>query len=404
MKILILSPKPPFPPKDGGAIAIFNLARGLAQVGNEVYVLAMNTLKHRVVQYDKHGVERLTLKYVDVDTDINAVGIIFNLLFSRIPYTASRFYLPVYLRELISLLQIEKFDIVQIEGPYLGFYIPFIRKYSRANVVIRAHNIEHEIWRRVAINEQNLIKRWYYFNLANRIVRFERKMLMLSDALLPITDRDRQAFLKYGYKGPMEVAPVGVDCIEKELTLTQQRAIMFLGALDWAPNQEGLFWFVENVWPKVLESNPYMIFHVAGRNAPGWLQKKLTTVRNLLFHGEVEKSSDFLEIADIMIVPILSGSGMRVKIIEAMAHGKVVITTTIGAEGIPVVSGEQIIVADDPSLFAKHITTLVGDPIKLSAIAKNAMDFVRKTFDNIQIAKRVSEFFQRLLHENETKL
>ncbi|MEJ5265308.1 MAG: glycosyltransferase family 4 protein [Bacteroidales bacterium] len=397
MKILILSPKPVYPPKDGGAIAIFNLARGLAEIGNEVHILAMNTAKHRVKTQGSVDVQRLTLQYVDVDTNVSAWGGLVNFVFSRLPYTASRFKQPMYQQALVDLLKNRDFDIIQLEGPYLGFYIPLLRQISNAKVVIRAHNIEHEIWRRVAINERNLLKRWYYFNLANRIVKFERRMLMQSDALLPITDRDKQAFLQYGYKGPMETAPVGVDCIKKESMITHQRAVMFLGALDWAPNQEGLIWFVEQVWPRVLAQNPYIIFHVAGRNAPLWIQKRLATVRNVLFHGEVEKSSDFLEIADIMVVPILSGSGMRVKIIEAMAHGKVVITTTIGAEGIPVISGEHLLIADNPEVFAKYIMDLIGQSEKLETLSRNAVDFVQRVFDNETIAQRVSDFYHQLL-------
>jgi glycosyltransferase involved in cell wall biosynthesis len=401
MKILILSPKPPFPPKDGGAIAIFNLAKGLAETGNQVHILAMNTSKHRVEKTISPDVPGLTLQYVNVDTQISVWGGVTNLLFSSVPYTASRFKQPEFQQALVDLLKKESFDLVQLEGPYLGFYIPIIRTHSAAKVVIRAHNIEHEIWRRVALNETNPLKRWYYFNLANRIVKFEKRMLMLSDALLPITDRDKKAFLEYGYCGPMQTAPVGVDTIIKDTPVTHQRAVMFLGALDWAPNQEGLIWFAERVWPRVLEQNPYVIFHVAGRNAPVWMQKKLAMVRNVLFHGEVEKSSEFLEIADIMVAPILSGSGMRVKIIEAMSYGKVVVTTTIGAEGIPVVSGEHLIIADNPLLFAQHILDLFAQPQKLEMLSKNAVNFIRQTFDNRTIARRVNDFYLQLLQSNE---
>jgi glycosyltransferase involved in cell wall biosynthesis len=401
MKILILSPKPPFPPKDGGAIAIFNLAKGLAETGNQVHILAMNTSKHRVEKTISPDVPGLMLQYVNVDTQISVWGGVTNLLFSSVPYTASRFKQPEFQQALVDLLKKESFDLVQLEGPYLGFYIPIIRTHSAAKVVIRAHNIEHEIWRRVALNETNPLKRWYYFNLANRIVKFEKRMLMLSDALLPITDRDKKAFLEYGYCGPMQTAPVGVDTIIKDTPVTHQRAVMFLGALDWAPNQEGLIWFAERVWPRVLEQNPYVIFHVAGRNAPVWMQKKLAMVRNVLFHGEIEKSSEFLEIADIMVAPILSGSGMRVKIIEAMSYGKVVVTTTIGAEGIPVVSGEHLIIADNPLLFAQHILDLFAQPQKLEMLSKNAVNFIRQTFDNRTIARRVNDFYLQLLQSNE---
>jgi glycosyltransferase involved in cell wall biosynthesis len=131
------------------------------------------------------------------------------------------------------------------------------------------------------------------------------------------------------------------------------------------------------------------------------MQKKLAMVRNVLFHGEVEKSSEFLEIADIMVAPILSGSGMRVKIIEAMSYGKVVVTTTIGAEGIPVVSGEHLIIADNPLLFAQHILDLFAQPQKLEMLSKNAVNFIRQTFDNRTIARRVNDFYLQLLQSNE---
>ncbi len=397
MKILILSNKPPYPPKDGGSIAIYNLAKGLATLGNEVHILAMNTSKHRLKKILQPNIDNLTIQYVDVNTDIKPLALLINLFFSRIPYTASRFYSNQFKETLIELINKTNYDIIQLEGPYLGFYISSIRKITSTPIVIRAHNIEHEIWKRVAIHEKNPILRFYYSNLSKRIIRFERNILSQSDGILPITERDYQAFKNFGITLPMEVAPVAVELINTRRNLTQQRAIMFLGALDWAPNQEGIIWFVEKVWPFVLNKNAYLVFHIAGRNAPLWLQKKLTDTRNVLFHGEVEKSSDFLETADIMVVPILSGSGMRVKIIEAMAYGKVVITTTIGAEGIPVENGKQLIVIDEPQKMAYSIIQLLEHPKSMEEIAKNAFNFVRETFDINNIASKVNNFYNHLV-------
>jgi glycosyltransferase involved in cell wall biosynthesis len=400
MKILILANKPPYPPKDGGAIAIFNLAKGLAFNGHQVDILSMNTSKHKVNAINNNPFPNLFMHYVDTDTDISSLGLISNFLFSSIPYTASRFKNKGFESQLVQMLQSKNYDIVQFEGPYLGFYIPVVRKYSKARISIRAHNVEHEIWKRVALNEKNIFKKFYYNNLSKRIVRFERKIIMHSDALLPITERDKETFIKDGYNKPMQVTPVGIDILKDNITITRQRAIMFLGALDWAPNQEGLLWFTANVWPLIIAQNPYIIFHIAGRNAPVWLAKKLSMIRNVLFHGEVEKSSDFMEVSDIMVVPILSGSGMRVKIIEAMSYGKVVVTTTIGAEGINATSGEHLFIVDEPEKYAEIIINLISNNNLIEQIARNAHAFIGKFYNNTRIAQTVSDFYLQLTDKN----
>ncbi len=397
MKVLIISNKPPFPSKDGGAIAIFNLARGLAQNQIDVTILAMNTTRHYVDKTKMNNPYPIQLIYVDVDTRINFVDGLINFLFSKTPYTASRFNSKNFEKTLEQHLSRETYDIIQIEGPYLGFYIGIIRKLSKARIVLRAHNLEHEIWMRIAANERNILKKYYYKNLSKRIVKFEKRIFQQVDAILPITDRDKQHMEKWGINKPMLVTPVGIDLIKTHATITHQRSVMYLGALDWAPNQEGLIWFVEKVWPQVIKANPYMIFHVAGRNCPDWLHKHLITVRNLLFHGEIEKSSDFYEIGDVMVVPILSGSGMRVKIIEAMAYGKVVVTTTLGAEGIAIEQGKHVLVEDEPTKFAQKIIQLMSDDVLKRNIANEAIKFIEANYNNQIIAANVVQFYNNLI-------
>lgn len=398
MKILILSHKPPYPPKDGGSIAIFNLAKGLAINDNDIDLLAMNTLKHHVSANKINcNIPSLNIEYVEVNTNINALSLLLNFLFSKLPYTATRFFSESFKNKVIDYIQNNSYDIVQLEGPYLGYLITIIRKYSKSKIVIRAHNIEHEIWKRIARNEKNLFKKYYYFNLSKRIIKYEKKIIQHSDAVLPITERDKEAYIQFGITLPMQVAPVGIELKIEEIKITRQRAIMFLGALDWAPNQEGLLWFTENVWPLVLKKNHYIIFHIAGRNAPYWLQRKLSLVRNILFYGEVDKSADFLSIADIMVVPILSGSGMRVKIIEAMSMGKLVITTSIGAEGIPAINNEHLIITDSPEEYADKIISLLKNEKEIEKIAVNAFNFVNTNFNNKSIAKEVSDFYHSLV-------
>jgi len=400
MKILILANKPPFPPKDGGAFAIFNIAKGLAELGNYVRILAMNTSKHKIETQSLAVFDNIEITFVDVNTEINVFKAFVNYMFSILPYNATRFISKDYSNKLKEILKSETFDIVQLEGPYVGFYIPIIKKLSKARIVLREHNLEHEIWLRILNQKKNIIQKIYLKNLTKRIAKFEKKIIKLCDAILPITPRDKEQLLKEGYSQPMHLTPVGIDVPTIDLKITHQNAITYIGALDWMPNQEGLIWFIDKVWPEVIKNNPYIIFHIAGRNAPIWLEKKLTSTKNVLFHGEVDSSYNFLRAADIMIVPLFSGSGMRVKIIEAMAYGKVVITTSIGIEGIEAIHNEHLFVTDDPQKFTNYILDLIGDEDMKIKIINKAINLVKEKYDNIKISTSLNDFYRKITGNN----
>ena len=160
MKILQLCNKFPYPPKDGGAIAILNLTKGFRCNGHQVKILAMNTKKHyinpeEVIKALKNIAE---FDYVNINTDINAIKAAINLFFSGLPYNAERFITKEFNDKLTKILSEDNFDIVQLEGVYLTPYIKTIRKCSDARIALRTHNIEHDIWARIVHNTNNILK------------------------------------------------------------------------------------------------------------------------------------------------------------------------------------------------------------------------------------------------------
>ncbi|MBQ1606060.1 MAG: glycosyltransferase, partial [Bacteroidales bacterium] len=175
MKILVLANKMPYPPKDGGAIATLSLARSLHRCGCEVDLLAMNTPKHfcRVEDIPAEISSEINFYAVEVDTTIKATKALKNLLFSSKPYNAERFVNEAFAERLKALLSEEQYDVVQLEGLYLCPYIETIRKFSSAKIALRAHNVEHEIWKRMVENEKSLPKRLYKGIIARRMRRFE---------------------------------------------------------------------------------------------------------------------------------------------------------------------------------------------------------------------------------------
>ena len=398
MKILILSSKVPFPPKDGGSIATLGLANGLAGNGNDITMLCLNTSKHFVDNNDLP--ERLTSKMriitVFHNTEINFFKALYNLFFSGEPYNGIRFISPLYEAGLVRLLTNEKFDIIQLEGPYMGYYIPVIKKYSNARISLRAHNVEHEIWMRKSMNDTNPFRKRYLKILTKRIRNHESKILNSVDLLVPISERDQKLLLKLNPSLRSIVTPAGVDAENYPLPENPEYpSLFFIGSLDWMPNQEGLVWFIDNVWPEV-QKDAKIRFHVGGRNAPDWLKKKILS-NNIDFHGEIENAYDFMNKFAIMISPVFSGSGIRIKILEAMMMGKAVISTRIGSEGISYTHGENIMLADDPSTFSRFIRDYSSNREKYEKIAARGRIFVMERFNNLEFSKSLDEFYRNNL-------
>jgi polysaccharide biosynthesis protein PslH len=398
MKILILSPKVPYPPKDGGAIATLGLARGLANSGAEITMLCLNTRKHYSNSADLPDKLTSIIKIIPVyhDTEIHFTNAIYNLLFSNEPYNGTRFISPGFRSNLISLLKETEYDLIQLEGPYMGYYIPFIKNYSKAKISLRAHNVEHEIWARKAANESNIVTSKYLSMLSRRIKQHENKILNSVDLLVPISERDQNLLLKLNPSLRSVVIPAGVDADNyPESKDPEYPSLFFIGSLDWMPNQEGLIWFLDNVWPEVQKVNKIK-FHVAGRNAPGWLERKIIS-KEVVFHHEVEDAYEFMNKFAIMVSPIFSGSGIRIKILEAMMMGKVVISTRIGSEGISYTHGENILLADDPSTFTRFILDYSTNRRKYDRIAKNSRIYIQENFNNTRFSENLMEFYRNNL-------
>ncbi len=397
MNILQVTNKVPYPTKDGGAIACMNLTKGFAHLGHAVTVLAMNTEKHHtnIEEIPEILREMATFHFVDVPASINIYTAFVNLIFSNKPYNAVRFIDKKFGKELARLLQVNAFDVVQLEGLYLCPYIPLIRKYTKATLVYRAHNIEHEIWER-AEQMGTGFRKLYFQVLAKRIKRFEIRMLNTYDLLVPITARDGEILDALGNKKKKHISQTGIDSSElipnaKHLEFP---SLFHIGSLEWAPNQEGLLWFVENCWPIIHKKFPDLTFYVAGRNAPPTFRDKLK-LKNIIFEGEVKDAYAFMNSKAIMIVPLFSGSGMRIKIVEGMALGKAIVTTPVGAEGINVSHGKNIFIAEDVRSFCSSVARLVENRQLVDNVGSKAIDFIDENFDNLEAANRLVEFYKQ---------
>ncbi|MCD6333164.1 MAG: glycosyltransferase [Bacteroidales bacterium] len=391
MKILQLTNKVPYPPRDGGAIATLALTEGLAAQGHQVTVLAMNTTKHHT-DVSQSPSPKWRLISAPVNTRIKPLSALFNLLFSRLPYNGVRFRSAKYRETLISLLRKTPFDIIIIENLYPALYLKEIRSHSRARIMLRSHNLEHEIWLGNRDNTRGL-KKWYLNILAQRIKRFEIRMVQSCDALIPITERDALKFKQLGNRLPTFILPAGLD--EERLGHPSDSSgkitLAYLGALDWLPNQSGIKWFLDKIWPSLIRNYPDLEFHIAGRNAPARFIRQLHH-KGVIYHGEIRDAGTFIKAHPITLVPLFAGSGMRIKILENMAAGRVVITTPVGCEGIPAVDGKHLFICSDSGSWINRIRQLISQPGIIPAVGENAITFVREKYLNKILITQFSRF------------
>ena len=397
MRLLQLTNKPPYPPDDGSSIAMYNMSCGLINNQVDLTLLCINTKKHFKPNEGIEARFKEKSKYQSVyqNTNVTAIGAFLNL-FSNESYFVSRFYFKAFEDKLISVLKEQQFDIVQLESIFLGNYIPTIRKNSKAKITIRTHNVEHLIWQRIIANEGNLIKRNYLMLQTERLKKFEKKTLQSIDAIIPITDVDKTYFENLGINKPFHVSRTGLQLEQYQPNYQEKLpfSVFHFGSMDWMPNEEAVLWFVDNVWEKILQKVPQAKFYIIGRG----MTKKVMALNkpNVVVIGRTETVEKVYHHYDVMIVPLLSGSGMRIKMIEGMAYGKPIVSTTIGAEGITVTSGKNCLLADTPTEFANGVIEVLTNKEKKDILQKEARDYIEQNFENNKIVKQLVDFYQSI--------
>ncbi|MBK9627244.1 MAG: glycosyltransferase family 4 protein [Flavobacteriales bacterium] len=399
MRILQLCNKPPYPPIDGGSKAMHNLTRGLLAAGHEVKVLCISTPKN-TLDLDAIPVDykdRTRIEGIFVDTSVNLVDAFTDLLTAD-NYNISRFFSPDVDIRLIRLLTEETFDIIQLESLFMTPYIPTVRRYSIAPIVLRSHNLEHVIQDRIATGEKNFLKRPYRKFLAKQLHDYEMSILDRVDGIAAISPSDAEHFMVHGTRTPISTIPFAVEPTEylPEVKRNTGPTVFFhLGSMDWLPNEEGIRWLLDHVWPKVLKKRPNAQLQLAGNKMPEDLLKRED--HGVVIRGRVKNALKYMRARHVMVVPLFSAGGMRVKIIEGMALGKAVISTPIGAEGIDHTEGLNILIGRTPSEFAAHIVAMDEDPEYRTMLGNEARKLVEHSYSDARIVQDLVAFYKRLL-------
>lgn len=405
MRVLLLSHRVPFPPNSGYPIVVYNTIKGLQKLGAEITLFSLNNSKEYVDVDDIYDpvFEKVDFHSFTIDIEVNVWDAFVNV-FSNQSYNVSRFFDSDAEKVLENVLREKEFDVVQFEGLFVVPYLDTVKQYSKAKLVYRAHHIEHDVWERLAQRERFTPRRTYLDFLARRLKAYEMDQINRFHQVFAISNPDRQKLLLMGCETRLDVFPVALD-FEKyniDTSKTSFPTLFHLGAMDWRPNKEGLEWFLDEIWPDIEELSGELRFYIAGKN----MQKQFFDYDsdNLIVEGEVFDAVDFINSKAIMIVPLLSGSGMRVKIIEGMVMQKCIIATTMAADGIDCKHGRDILIADTPDEFYRAILKCVTHPNKWQEIGKNARKTAEKHHEVNANAKRMFDIYGDLIITHEGPL
>ncbi len=382
MRVLQVTPRVAGPATDGGRIAMKMMAHGLTRAGAEVHTLSLNPTKHHVDGGESTDV-------IDIDTS-RLFRSALRSLRTQEPPNIARFWSQKLASRLSNIAP--SFDILQLEELHLALYLSHIRRTSTTPVVLRLLNVESQVWHRMG-STGSIVSRLPRRVLARWIERFEQVQLSAFDGVVTVAGRDTAILEDRGITTPIHTAPVGLSLADYLVQTGDGDGIGLLGSLDYTPNIEALLWFLTAVWPR-LRQDGFML-HVAGSGASRETEERVRA-SGAQFHGRVDDAKSFLQQRAVIAVPLLAGGGMRVRIVEAMALGCAVVSTSVGAENLGATDGENLLIADSAEEQIRSIKALLQHPDHRHRLGMGGRLLVEENFDAVRIGRRVLSFYEEL--------
>lgn len=374
-------PKPPFPMIDGGCIAMANSLAVWKNSGFEVHVFCLSTPKHPfdADAFPKEWQEGKNLFHEYVDTSIKPSHLPF-FLFSSQSYQARRFYSNKAAKKIGWLLEKHHYDCIFLDSLFTAVYLPEIKKNYTGKIFLRSHNIEYQIWQTLRGNEPNPLKRKLLMYETTRLKRWEESIYQQVDGIFTITKEDEWITQKISPQTSVVTLPVSmeINANTQKRSLHLPLRLFHIGAMNWEPNQDAIQWFINEWFPLLSENFPDISFHFAGKGMPPEFNN--FNLRHVFCYGEVPDATAFMQQYDVLVVPLRHGSGLRIKILEAMALGIPVISTRKGAAGMPVTDGENILLANDPEACLRVISQLIHTPGLYEHLSEQGIAFIQKHY------------------------
>ncbi len=319
-------------------------------------------------------------------------------LFDPAPYAVAKYRSAAYRDTIERLVRGRRFDAVVCD-----FLPPVVNlpEHLPGPTILFTHNVEAEIWRRHAENASNPMTRFLLGEQWRRMLRFERGALERFDLVLCVSDADRHTLSRL-YHGALRTAAhvvktgVDTDYFSPVIDYVSRPShLVFTGSMDWLPNEDGIQFFVREILPRIRQVEPDTTLSIIGRS-PTPAVKRLAEIAGVEVTGRVDDVRPYIADGTVYVVPLRIGGGTRLKIFEAMSMGKAVVSTTVGAEGLPVTPGHDIVIADEPARFAQAVVHLIRDGELRRRIETDARRLVVENYDWSAVAEDFEQALSRL--------
>ncbi len=391
MKVLYLIPYSPANPVFGGALRIYHLLTHLCK-NHDVTVAGFSSREE-----EKELIKQFPLlagKTHLVDPPYSESTARWSLIKSLFTSHSNWHQLTrsePFQRKLDQLLEAESFDIIQSEFPVMAMF----RYRSPAVNIIDSHNVEYDNFKRMA-KVKNPFKKLFYHIEAYKFYKEETEVCSRQDALLVTSERDISIFNQTLPAVPKYLIPNGVDTTYFQPFTTQPtpHSLVFVGMMKYVPNYDGISWFLDEIFPKILEKVPDATITIVGKNPPESISDR--ACKNIIVTGFVEDTRPYIEQSAVYVVPLRMGGGTRLKIMEALAVKKPIVTTSVGCEGIDVENGKSILIADQPDEFAAKVIELFNNPEKVTDLTENGYQLVNDLYRWESIGLQMDDAYKKL--------
>jgi len=382
-KILIIANKIVFPSLDGGSLAIQRLVTTLLKQGYMIDIICITKDKNNLPAPKKDQTIK-NIRQVIFKKKMNFNLILFlKSIIKQNSYQALRFYDLSIQKKIQQLVDEQEYKAIIFESVFTGVYLQYLRLDRIDKVIFRAHNIEYKIWEDLARNA--ILKKNIFLLLASQVRRLENQIPKYVDYIFTLSQNDQEYF-KNIYPHKTHNIPVTFE-VENIKNKKIKNSIAHLGAMDWRPNIEGINWFLEKVKPEIEEED--VKIYIAGKNMPEKFFKYRDSRTKI--EGKVDDAKEYIINKEIIFVPLFSGSGIRIKILEAMALGIPVISTSKGAKGIPCQNKKNILIANTPTEFKNAISLLLKNKRLAKKIGNEGKKLISNHFSNDIVSNKISE-------------
>ncbi len=389
MSVLMAMPFSPVPPDFGGALRVYHLLRQVAR-RHRVTVLTYGTPEDAGRLRSEFDLPQVRVVAPTWKAASRRVGQAFST-FTRHSFFQQSVTGPAFQAELDTLLKEQKFDVVQTEFSHLG---PFSLK-TRALKVLDTHNVEYDNFRRMYDSSPWGIRKLHYGLEFQKMKADELAWARLQDVVLTTSDRDKALFAK-DLSNPIYVVPNGMDgeyFAPRPDVVPEEHSLVFTGMMGYVPNHDGITWFLDEVLPLIQQRVPKVKLYVVGKSPPEQITRRASD--SVVVTGTVPDVRPFVWRSSVYVVPLRMGGGTRLKVAEALAMKKPMVSTRIGCEGIDLKDGESALMADTPRDFADAVVRLLGDAALRKLLAENGHAVARQKYDWNVIGQTLEAIYAR---------